>query len=570
MPLLNDTGQIDGTKSYQSVSAYKAAVHSSAGYTPSLLTLGHELRPPIEVLTPLAPAECIRLPHYVKELGERLKVAHKIAAQHQSKSQHQQKSCYDRTANVPVYRIGDHVWLYRPKPPLEAAHKFHRPWLGSFVIVHVRSPTVHVIRDTTNPTADVLTIHYNQLQAAQTLEESQIRPLPGLLSVLPSCPLGDPAASANAIEECFRGTTRSALVGLVVTSNSTADNLLATNDAQVAQLRCELAHPRTSIQRTWAPSRILPTYARSPLELKTSNVCWYHETYGGNARRYQSPCRRGLATTAPGKSSNNNPFSLEDMILKMHFSRYTGEEVGVNSHSVTDARSESGTILRAANGTSIRTFARRLLSLNFGLKHDFRWVFLVADIPFPILVRSANELPAVTTDFEHHMITRRPPVRIRPRRSASLKLRIPPAEFEHMLQLGIICQSNIPWTPSLHMMSEKINNDWRPCGDHRVLNSATTPSRCPIAYMQDLPTNLSWKKVFTKIDLVRVYNQIPVAPIDVLKWPIICSDYRLALNTRLQQRTCTTEESGMYCIVVLFQGLFEYQLKEACPQIPLD
>ncbi|KAA3674482.1 uncharacterized protein DEA37_0007795 [Paragonimus westermani] len=111
----------------QCLLAYRAAVHSSTGYKPLLLTLGHEQRLPIEVVTPLAPAERIGLPHYVKELGERLRVAYKIAAQHQSKSQHHQKSCYDRTANGPVYRIGDHVWLYRPKPPLRAAHKFHRP-----------------------------------------------------------------------------------------------------------------------------------------------------------------------------------------------------------------------------------------------------------------------------------------------------------------------------------------------------------------------------------------------------------------------------------------------------------
>ncbi|KAA3676852.1 uncharacterized protein DEA37_0014572 [Paragonimus westermani] len=98
----------------QCLLAYRAAVHSSAGYTPSLLTIRHELRLPTEVLTPLAPAECISLPQYVNELGERLRVAFKIAAQHQSKSQHHQKSFYNRKTNVPIYRIEDHVWLYRP------------------------------------------------------------------------------------------------------------------------------------------------------------------------------------------------------------------------------------------------------------------------------------------------------------------------------------------------------------------------------------------------------------------------------------------------------------------------
>ncbi|KAA3670102.1 uncharacterized protein DEA37_0007062 [Paragonimus westermani] len=113
-----------------------------------------------------------------QDLGERLRIAYKIAAQYQSKSQHHQKSYYDRIANGPVYHIGDHVWSYRFKPPLEATHKFHRPWLGPFVIVHVPSPNVYVIRDTANTTADVLTVYYNQLKPTQTPDEAQMRPLP--------------------------------------------------------------------------------------------------------------------------------------------------------------------------------------------------------------------------------------------------------------------------------------------------------------------------------------------------------------------------------------------------------
>ncbi|KAA3671000.1 uncharacterized protein DEA37_0003260 [Paragonimus westermani] len=40
----------------QCLSAYRDVVHSSTGYVPSLLTLGHELRLIIGVLTSLAPA----------------------------------------------------------------------------------------------------------------------------------------------------------------------------------------------------------------------------------------------------------------------------------------------------------------------------------------------------------------------------------------------------------------------------------------------------------------------------------------------------------------------------------
>ncbi|KAA3672560.1 uncharacterized protein DEA37_0013402 [Paragonimus westermani] len=98
--------------------------------------------------------------------------------QHQSKSQQHQKSCHDRTANGPVYRIRDQVWLYAPEQPLGAPHKFHQPWLGPFVNVHMRSPTVYVNRDTPNPIADVPTLHCNQLKPPKTPEDAHMRPLP--------------------------------------------------------------------------------------------------------------------------------------------------------------------------------------------------------------------------------------------------------------------------------------------------------------------------------------------------------------------------------------------------------
>ncbi|KAA3670960.1 uncharacterized protein DEA37_0009507, partial [Paragonimus westermani] len=57
--------------------------------------------------------------------------------------------------------------------------------LGPLIIVHVRSPTTYVIRDTKNPTADILTVHYNQLKPAQKPEEFQMRPLPAPPGTVP-------------------------------------------------------------------------------------------------------------------------------------------------------------------------------------------------------------------------------------------------------------------------------------------------------------------------------------------------------------------------------------------------
>ena len=70
-------------------------------------------------------------------------------------------------------------------------------------------------------------------------------------------------------------------------------------------------------------------------------------------------------------------------------------------------------------------------------------------------------------------------------------------------------------------MVPKANGDWRPCGDFRRLNEATTPDRYPVPHIQDFTAGLAGAEVFSKIDLVKGYHQIPVHPEDVPKTAVI-------------------------------------------------
>ncbi|CAB3990520.1 Retrovirus-related Pol poly from transposon [Paramuricea clavata] len=149
--------------------AYRTSVHSSTRVFPFKAVYGRDATTPLVLLGSTENPKTRLIAHYCAELEFTLKEVHATVAEEIKKAQTRQNQNYDarNTAHqTEIRRPGDIVWLHSTVISKGRSRKFHKPWIGPYVILRCQGRLNYVIRPKSGKGRSSC-VHRNRLKLVQ-------------------------------------------------------------------------------------------------------------------------------------------------------------------------------------------------------------------------------------------------------------------------------------------------------------------------------------------------------------------------------------------------------------------
>ena len=119
----------------QCLFAYRTTIHSSVGFSPFFLHRGHTARLPLDVMFDTHSGQLFQSrKEYAYKLHKTLKETYDYVDKSLRSNREFMKTKYDKRMNEIKYKIGDKVFVWRPRPPGNK-NKFFDHWFGPYEIL---------------------------------------------------------------------------------------------------------------------------------------------------------------------------------------------------------------------------------------------------------------------------------------------------------------------------------------------------------------------------------------------------------------------------------------------------